>query len=154
MSKFRNTSRNKPEISTAALPDIVFMMLFFFMVSATIRTTNPLVETEIPKAQELTKVQKKILLQEIRVGYPIQKNLGAQAKIAVDDRFIKLNEIPQWVALKRDALPEQYKDQMIILLRADENVEMGLVADIQEELKKADARKILYRSLDDINPEQ
>ncbi|MCR9253729.1 MAG: biopolymer transporter ExbD [bacterium] len=152
MSKFRKKTKGKQEISTAALPDIVFMMLFFFMVSATIRTVDPKVQTQIPKAEELTKVQRKTLVHEIRVGVPIQSELGSQPKIAVDDHLINLDQIPQWVSNKRDEMPEIYQDQMIILLKADAEVEMGLVADIQEKLKAANARKILYRTLDEIDP--
>ncbi len=151
MSKFRRTTRSKTEISTASLPDIVFMMLFFFMVTATIRTDDKLVKTEVPQARELTKIEKETLLKEIRVGVPINAELGTEPKLAVDSRWISMNELPQWVNQKRDELPEHYKDQMIIVLKADEMVDMGMVADIQEELKRSNARKILYRTLDKVD---
>ncbi len=150
MARFKKKTKPKVEISTASLPDIVFMMLFFFMVTATIRPEEQLVQAKIPQARELNKVEKEQLLKEISVGKPNNKALGQEPKITVGDRFIAMKDIPQWVSQQRDELPEYYKEQMIILLRADEDLEMGIIADIMEELKKANARKILYRTLDKV----
>jgi len=50
---------------------------------------------------------------------------------------------------KRDELPEYHKDQLIVMLKADESVSMGVISDIQQELRKSKARKVLYRTLNE-----
>ncbi len=148
MSKFRkDNSRSKVTISTASLPDIVFMMLFFFMVSATIRDERPVVKTKIPQAKELTKIDKKILIRELKVGVPVNKGVGEEFKIVFKDKFLTLDQLSQWAQGQRDEMPEYYRNQMIIVLKADEEVNMGVISDIQQELRKINVRKILYRTL-------
>ena len=149
MSKFKKTIKSKTEITTASLPDIVFLLLFFFMVSATIKTKEEMVEARLPEAKELTKVEMKTLIREISVGKPIVAGFGDNPKISVGNRLIEMDEIIQWAIAEKETLPEAYKDQMIILLKADQEVPMGLISDIQQKLRKANARKILFRTLDE-----
>ncbi|MEQ8926572.1 MAG: biopolymer transporter ExbD [Fulvivirga sp.] len=149
MSRFKKTVKNKTEITTASLPDIVFLLLFFFMVSATIKTKDKMVETQLPEAKEMTKVEMKTLIREVSVGKPVAADFGNNPKISVGNRLIELDEIVQWVIAEKETLPEAYKDQIIILLKADEEVQMGLISDVQQKLRKANARKILFRTLDE-----
>lgn len=149
MSKFKKTVKSKTEITTASLPDIVFLLLFFFMVSATIKTKDEMVEARLPEAKEMTKVEMKTLIRELSVGKPVAAGFGDNPKISVGNRLIELDEIIQWVISEKETLPEAYKDQMIILLKADQEVPMGLISDIQQKLRKANARKILFRTLDE-----
>ena len=142
----RKKTRAKAEISTASLPDIVFLLLFFFMVSATIKPMNDQVKLTTPKAQAMTKVNRKELIREIIIGKPINREVGDQEVISVDNRVIKKEQLTQWVMEQKETLPENLKDQMIIVIKADEYVKMGLVDDVQEELKKANARKVVYRT--------
>ncbi|WP_258101189.1 ExbD/TolR family protein [Marinoscillum pacificum] len=142
----RKKTRAKAEISTASLPDIVFLLLFFFMVSATIKPMNDQVKLTTPKAEAMTKVNRKELIREIIIGKPINREVGDQEVISVDNRVIKKEQLTQWVMEQKETLPENLKDQMIIVIKADEYVKMGLVDDVQEELKKANARKVVYRT--------
>ena len=142
----RKKTRAKAEISTASLPDIVFLLLFFFMVSATIKPMNDQVKLTTPNAQAMTKVNRKELIREIIIGKPINREVGDQEVISVDNRVIKKEQLTQWVMEQKETLPENLKDQMIIVIKADEYVKMGLVDDVQEELKKANARKVVYRT--------
>lgn len=150
MKKFKSKNRSKAEISTASLPDIVFLLLFFFMVTATIRTVNDEVEVNQPLAEAITKVDQKTLIRELSVGPPSDAGAGSEPRIYADGRWLKLADISQWVLEQKETLPEAQRDQMIVMLRADEYVKMGLVADIQTELRKADARKILYRTNEEL----
>ena len=62
MSKFRKDGKKSmPAISTASLPDIVFMLLFFFMVTTVMRPTELKVKIKTPEASEVTKLKKKSL---------------------------------------------------------------------------------------------
>ncbi len=146
--KFKTkTKQGTPELSTSSLPDIIFLLLFFFMVSATIRPKEDIVQAEIPKAIAITKVDRKELVREITIGLPKNSAFGKEPRISVEGQFIEMDRIAQWLVEQRESLPEVLKDQMIVVLRADEHVEMGLVSDLEEELKKVNARKIVFRTL-------
>lgn len=151
MGKFRKSELGETKISTSSLPDIVFLLLFFFMVSATIKTQDELVDYKVPNAEHLTKPEKKFLIKELTVGFPKSDLLSKAPRISDGQSFLQVDDIPQWVAKAREELPENYKDKMIVLLKADLDVNMGLVADIQEKLREVNARKILYRSNEDPN---
>ena len=58
-----------PPISTASLPDVIFMILFFFMVSTTMRDQELLVRYKLPEATEVQKLEKKSLVSFIHIGH-------------------------------------------------------------------------------------
>ena len=71
MAKFKKDSKKEtPAISTASLPDIVFMLLFFFMVSTTMREVTLMVQNNMPLATQIAKLEKKSLVSNIYVGKP------------------------------------------------------------------------------------
>ncbi len=148
--RFRKKTTQTSEISTASMPDIVFLLLFFFMVSATIKSNEERLRVNIPKARAVTQVKKKFLIKELHVGIPKDIKLGSAARISAEGSIIELNHIAQWVQQEKASLGELYKDQLIVLIRADQEVEMGLIGDIQTELRKSNARKVLYRTLEEI----
>lgn len=146
MKAFNRKTILNAQISTASLPDIVFLLLFFFMVTAVIRTDEKLVKYDVPKAKHINKAEMKTLIRELQVGPPANTGLGAEPLISDGSQYLKIAELVHWVNRQKASLPEAYKDQIIIVLKADESVKMGLIADIQQELRKSNARKILYRS--------
>lgn len=146
--RIKKKSTQSAEISTASMPDIVFLLLFFFMVTATIKTEDESLKVDIPKAQAITQVKKKFLIKELHIGFPKDQQLGSTARISAEGRFIDISEVGQWVLEQKSSLDEVYKDQMIVLLKADEKVDMGLIGDIQSELRKYNARKVLFRTLE------
>lgn len=147
--RLKKRSKTDTEISTASMPDIVFLLLFFFMVTATIKTEDEQLKVTLPKAVALTKVEKKFLIRELHVGFPKDLKLGSTPKISADGKFLELNALGNWVQEQKTSLGES-ADQMIVLLRAHEDIDMGIIGDIQSELRKNNARKILYRTLEDI----
>lgn len=146
--KIRKKTSATAEISTASMPDIVFLLLFFFMVTATIKVNEEQLKVDMPNAQSMTKVEKKFLIKELYIGFPKDAKLGISPRISSGDKIITLNQIGQWVLEQKSDLDEVYKDQMIVMLKADEKVDMGLIGDVQMELRKSNARKVLYRTLD------
>ncbi len=130
--KFEKRRANiKQEIPTASMPDIVFMLLLFFMVTTTLREVDVLVDFKLPEAQAIEKIENKRLISYIWVG-----NTG---RIQVNDSIVKLEEIQSIMYKKRQELPN-----VIVSLRIDKNQEMGLVTDIQQELRKAYCLRINY----------
>jgi biopolymer transport protein ExbD len=145
MGKFRkNKEKGVPEVSTASLPDIIFMLLFFFMVSTTMRTETLLVKLTPPGATEIQKLEKKSLVSFINVGPPKQKNLGTNARIQLNDSFAKVTDIREFILREREARDEVDRKFLVTSLRVDKETKMGVVTDIKQELRKIGAFKINY----------
>ncbi|WP_163718300.1 ExbD/TolR family protein [Mangrovibacterium lignilyticum] len=150
MSKFRkNDSNELPPISTASLPDIVFMLLFFFMVSTTMREVTLMVQVHIPEATELSKLEKKSLVSYIYVGTPIKQYqgiFGSEPRIQLNDQFAQASDIIDYITAEREARDEAEVPMMITSLKVDEFTKMGIVTDIKQELRRASALHINYSS--------
>ena len=136
-----------PAISTASLPDIVFMLLFFFMVSTTMRETTLMVSSRLPSATEVAKLEKKTLVSYIYVGAPtrqLQGLYGTEPRIQLNDSFKTLEDIRDFISSERDAMSESDRPLLTTSLKVDEDTRMGIVTDIKQELRKASALKINY----------
>ncbi len=140
-------NKELPAISTASLPDVIYMILFFFMVSTTMRDQELLVRYRLPNATEVQKLEKKTLCSFIHVGPPslsMQAKFGTAPQIQLNDSYRKARDIGQFIASERDAMSEADRALMTVCLKADENTKMGLVTDIKQELRRANALKISY----------
>lgn len=124
----------KQEIPTASLPDIVFMLLLFFMVATQLREVDVLVQFSLPQAEFIEKIENKRLVSYVWVG--------KSERIQINDSLVEMEEIRNIMYKKRSELPN-----VIVSFRVDKNADMGIVTDIQQELRKADARRINYSSL-------
>ena len=147
MSKFKKKTDVKQEIPTSSMPDVVFMLLFFFMVTTELRKTSIDVQQRIPEATQLRKLHRKSLVVDLYIGEPKKKDQGSDAKIQADDNFIRPNEVLLWVSRKRDGLPEAERDLMTVSLKIDKDTKRGICADVETELRKANARRILYATM-------
>jgi biopolymer transport protein ExbD len=127
----KKRSSTKQEIPTASMPDIIFMLLLFFMVTTTLREVEVLVNYTLPEAKAIEKIENKRLISYIWVG--------KDAKIQINDSLVKMDEIQNIMYGKRQALPN-----VIVSLRVDKNTDMGYVTDIQQELRKAFCLRINY----------
>ncbi|WP_397363749.1 ExbD/TolR family protein [Olleya sp. R77988] len=147
MSKFKKGgSKELPAISTASLPDIVFMLLFFFMVATVMRDNSLKIKNNLPSAAETEKLGKKNLVMFIYAGKPSDsyKNVGTDAKIQLNDKFADLNDIGPFIAAERASKREEEIPQLIAALKVDKETNMGLVSDIEQALRKVAQLKINY----------
>jgi biopolymer transport protein ExbD len=148
MSKFRKSGEKElPPISTASLPDIVFMLLFFFMVSTTMREVTVNVKQSLPEATELSKLEKKSLVSFIYVGEPkpaFVNEFGLAPRIQLDDQFANVEDVQDFIIKEREAREEAERPLMITSLKIDENTKMGIVGEIKDELRKSAALHINY----------
>ena len=152
MAKFGKKSNPSQDIPTAALPDIIFMLLFFFMVTTVLRETDILVKQQLPRAVQLTKLERKSLVSYIYIGEPKQTNLyGKEPKIQVNDVFVEVSDIVLFVNQEKDKLNEAERDQITMSMKVDVDSKMGIVSDVQQELREANARKILYSSIKSVD---
>ena len=145
MAKFKKKSNTSQDIPTAALPDIIFMLLFFFMVTTVLRESTIMVKQSIPKATQLRKLEQKKLVSYMYVGKPNDtKKFGAEPKIQANDAFIEVDGIIQFIEEEKGKLAENEKDQITISVKVDDETKMGIVADIQEKMRDVNARKLMY----------
>ena len=153
MSRFKTKEgKGLQKINTSSLPDIVFMLLFFFMVATTMRETEVQVRVKVPEATEVKKLEKKSLVSYIYIGRPIahvERMYGTEPLIQLNDKLISDEGIPyesiqDFVLFEREKLPESDKSKMTMSLRIDENIPMGKVDDVKQALRRARALIINY----------
>ena len=144
MGKFKNKKREMGTISTASLPDIVFMLLFFFMVATVLRTEEEMVRVIRPEASEIYKIEKKHLIRYINIGPPQDKRYGTEPVIQLNDQFADVAQIREWVENERLTLAEAEQTKMWVSMKVDQDTKMGVVTDVKQELRKASALKVLY----------
>ncbi len=148
MAKFGKKNKVSENIPTSALPDIIFMLLFFFMVTTVLRDQEILVEQKLPQATQLQKLQKKSLISYVFIGKPKNTALyGTEPRVQANDALLNTDDIVQWVNRERDALAEADRGLITISMKADRDVKMGPISDVQTELREADARRVLYASV-------
>jgi len=151
MAKF--TKKNKKSVgavSTASLPDIVFMILFFFMVATVMRDKEPLVEIKLPKATEVEKIKNKTRAAFLSVGPPVDKKRGTDPVLQLNDDIAEVGDIRQWVEDVKAEKDEADRNRMTWVLNVDKETKMGRISAIKQELRKASALKIMYQSTEDV----
>lgn len=140
---FQKKTKTKEEIPTASLPDIIFMLLIFFMVSTVLRETTVQVRTVLPQAEALTKIDQKRLVSYIYVGpRKLDGNRLGETGVQIDDALVE--DLGNVRAIMYRKLLEQ--PRLIVSLKVDETSEMGMVLDVQQELREAGTLRINYSS--------
>ena len=133
-----------PPLSTASLPDIVFMLLFFFMVTTTMIEVTLLVKLKKPQATEIQKLERKDLTTYIYIGAPKSATLGNEPRIQLADQLASVGDVQQWVILQREEVNEAERPKFTVSIKSDIDAKMGLISDIKQELRKAQALKLSY----------
>jgi biopolymer transport protein ExbD len=148
MSKFKKKANVKQDIPTSSMPDVVFMLLFFFMVTTVMRESNINVKQQIPSATQLRKLQKKSLVSYLYIGEPKKlEEFGKEPKIQANDIFIEPKDVINWVNQEKAKLDEFEREAITVSLTVDSEAKRGIIADVETELRKANARKLLYSTL-------
>lgn len=136
-----------PRLNTASLPDLIFTLLFFFMITTTMKQNPVRVDYTPPKATELEKLEKKSLVTYIYVGKPSQqyrKQYGNESVIQLNDKFAELSAVQDYITQERAGMREDEKSRMQVSLKIDEHTKMGIVSDLKLALREAQALKISY----------
>ena len=144
MSKFRKKAKVSQDIPTTSLPDVIFLLLFFFMVTTVLRETDILVQQKIPQANELNKLERKSLVSYVYVGKPKKSDMGTESRVQLNDVLAEPKDLRLFVEQEKSRLLEAERDQLTIALKVDREVKMGIIVDIQQQLKEVNARKVLY----------
>ncbi len=136
-----------PPISTASLPDVIFMILFFFMTTTSMKETELRVAFTLPEATEIQKLEKKSLVSYIYVGQPakqLQAQFGTAPRIQLNDTYRTPQDILDFIASERDKLNESDRNAMSVCIKADRYTRMGIITDVKQELRKANALRVTY----------
>lgn len=148
MSKFKKKkSGSLPAISTASLPDIVFMLLFFFMTATTMKDSDLKIENTLPKANQTAKLHKKQYVMYVYAGKPSERYrtvLGASDRIQLADKMSSPADIKNFVISERAQRNSEDEKYLTASLKIDKNVKMGLVSAIKLELRKVNQLKVNY----------
>ena len=151
MSKFKKKKGGGlPAINTASLPDIVFMLLFFFMVATVMRDNSLMIDNSLPSASEVEKLEKKNLVMYIYIGKPsrnYKKKYGTEARIQLNDKFAEVSDVAAFIAAERASKREEEIPFLITSLKVDKKANMGIVGDVKQELRKVNALKLNYASI-------
>ena len=148
MAQIRKGGKKEvPGVNTSSLPDIVFMLLFFFMATTTMKEVTYKVDVKVPEATELQKPEKKSLTRYIYVGTPMKeypKMYGKESRVQLDDAFAEVDEIEMFIENERNAIKESDQGLLTVSIKADKETKMGIITDIKQALRRAQALKINY----------
>ncbi len=147
MSKFKKKKGGDlPPVNTASLPDIVFMLLFFFMVVTVLRNNELMIKNELPKANEVEKLKKdrSVFIYAGKPSQSYQEKFGTEGKIQIGDKFTEVSSLAYALTEKRDKLRPELQERVVVALKVDKETNTGLVTDIKEELRELNMVKIIY----------
>ena len=137
--------REMPEMNTSSLPDLIFTILFFFMIVTTMREVTLKVKFVVPAGTELEKLEKKSCVSFIYVGPPtdqLRAQMGSGTRIQLNDRYAEPREVMDFVAQERTTMPDPASQ--VMSMKIDQHTQMGIITDIKEVLRKSWALKINY----------
>jgi biopolymer transport protein ExbD len=139
----KKQAKTKQEVPTTAMPDIIFILLIFFMVVTVLREVEMLVRQNLTVAENIERIEEKRLVSYIYIGPEI---IGAgqygETRIQVDDALVDRADFRMIQNVMRERRIQE--PRLIVSLRVDEESEMGIVSDVKQELRKADALRINY----------
>jgi biopolymer transport protein ExbD len=148
MGKFNKSGKKgMPELNTSSLPDLIFTMLFFFMIVTTMREVTLKVQFQTPAATELEKLEKKSLVTFIYIGKPtqeLQAKMGAETRIQLNDRFADVSEVQDYIYQERELMNESDQPFMQVSIKADKDTKMGIITDVKQALRQSYALNISY----------
>ena len=152
MSKFNDKGKAEmPELNTSSLPDLIFSILFFFMIVTSMREEEVKIEFKLPKGTGLSKIERKTAVVNIYVGSPSKQyasQFGTGTRIQLNDRFASVKDVAPFVANERSDMRQADQAIMKVALKADQDVQMGVMTDVKMELRRARALSLMYSAED------
>ncbi len=148
MAKFNKTGKKEmPALNTSSLPDLIFTLLFFFMITTTMREVSLKVQFQVPQGTELEKLEKKSLVTFIYIGKPtpeFRAKMGSESRIQLNDKFAEVADIFDYINQERNNMKESDQPFMKVSLKVDKETQMGIVTDVKQALRQAYALNINY----------
>ncbi|MDD2298918.1 MAG: biopolymer transporter ExbD [Fermentimonas sp.] len=145
MGKFNKSGKKEvPAMNTSSMPDIVFAVLFFFIITTTLRSETLMVRMKLPTASEVQKLEKKSLVTYINIGPPLDARLGSGTQMQLNDRFAQVTDIQNYIAQEKASMNEADQPLMTVSIKADDNTRMQYITEVKQALRQAYALKISY----------
>lgn len=154
MRFIRKRRRSVPELNTSSLPDLIFTVLFFFMIATHMRDVPHLVNAILPQGEELVKSGKHPGKIYIRIGL---KNNGGQDVaskdyvLQVNNRLVEMNRLAEAIEMERRQMSPSEQAVLTVDVRADRSTPMYIIADIRKILRQSYALKVFYSGMEDVN---
>ncbi len=147
MSRFRRRKQEVPGLNLASMPDLIFTVLFFFMIVTHMRQDDIHVRFTVPQGTELEKTAHRGNVVYIYIGRPIDSTAPgdhAETRIQVGSRIVSIGQLPEAVAEEREQMSTEDRRNMIVNILADGQTDMGLISDVKQALRQAGALRINY----------
>ena len=151
MSMFNRRRYEVPGLNTASLPDLIFSVLFFFMIVTHMQKVAVKVQFRTPQGTELTRLTKKTAVTYIYIGKPegnLQKSLGTATRIQLNDKFGNLDEVVDYISAERERMSPEDQQQMTVSVKADRTTKMSIIDNVKQALRKVKAYRISYSATD------
>lgn len=136
-----------PGLNLAAMPDLIFTVLFFFMIVTHMRDVKPMVRYEVPQGTELEKTVRKSSVVYLFIGKPVDAQgrvVDGETRIQLNNRYVTIDQIAREIDKERARMSEDDRQHMVVSIRADRDTEMGIINDVKQALRKAGALNINY----------
>jgi biopolymer transport protein ExbD len=127
----------------SSMPDLIFTVLFFFMIVTHMRSTPVKVQYQMPQGTELTRLTKKSAVTYIYIGKPIGTN-DSVVRIQLNDKFADAGSIPAYIIKERGRMSAEDAQAMTVSLKADRHTDMGTITDVKQALRQAKAYRVNY----------
>ena len=154
MSMFRHHSHEMPGLNTASLPDLIFSVLFFFMIVTHMRKETLKVQYRVPQGTELTRLTKKSAVSYIHIGRPTNAHYPAKALIfdgscsQLNDKYVTPREIIDYISAGKSSLSPEDQQLMTVSIKADKATKMSVINEVKQALRQAKALKINYSAIE------
>lgn len=142
-SMFRTKRHSVPSLNMASMPDLIFTVLFFFMIVTHMRSDEVKVRYEVPQGTEMRKLVNKASVVNIYIG-----QLNGSWQVQLNGDIVKPAEIPSRIEQLRTAMSPENAERLTVSLRADRHTPMGIISDVKQALQKCYALKINYSATD------
>ena len=139
-----------PGLNLAAMPDLIFTVLFFFMIVTHMRDVKPQVQYNVPQGTEVDKAVRKSSVVYVFIGKPVDAQgrvVGQESRVQVNDRLVSVSQIGDAIAQERSIMTEEDRQHLVVSIRADRDTEMGLINDVKQALRRAGALNINYSAV-------
>ncbi len=152
MRLYRNRNHDIPALNTASLPDLIFSILFFFMLVVHMRKATVHVKYQVPTATELSRLYNKSSVQYIYIGRPVNRLGqvdGKETVVQLNDHLTSIPEIKNYLVRLSAALPPEQRRQLSVSIKADRHVDMGTIMDLKQALREANVLNVNFTAVMD-----
>lgn len=151
MTMFKRRKHEVPGLNTSSLPDLIFTVLFFFMIVTHMQKVAVKVQFRTPQGTQLTRLTKKTAVTYIYIGKPtgnLKKMYGDNTRIQLNDKFANPSEVAGYVSAERERMSPEDQQQMTVSIKADRGTHMGIISDVKQSLRDAKAYRINYSAVE------